>query len=169
MMIETRQVTVCLFNDPEAAREAIYELREAGFVGDDISLLAPDEAASGKDKGEKAREGAATGAVVGGLFGGLAGWLVGLGTLAIPGVGPFIAAGALAAALGGVVLGAGLGAIAGALVSMGIPENEAKYYEGEVRKGRSLVAVRGGRRNDDADRMMRKHGGYDAKRPAGAR
>jgi uncharacterized membrane protein len=167
MMIE-RRVAVCVFYGPEAARDAVVALREAGFPADDISLIAPDaapvaDAESSKEgsKKEKAREGAITGAVAGGLFGGLAGWLVGLGTFAVPGVGPLVAAGALAGVIGGAALGAGLGAIAGALVGMGVPEDEAKYYEKEVRGGRSLVAVRDGRRTDEADQIMHSHGGYD--------
>jgi uncharacterized membrane protein len=163
MMIE-RRVAVCVFYGPEAARDAVVALREAGFPADDISLIAPDAAPvadAESSKKEKAREGAITGAVAGGLFGGLAGWLVGLGTFAVPGVGPLVAAGALAGVIGGAALGAGLGAIAGALVGMGVPEDEAKYYEKEVRGGRSLVAVRDGRRTDEADQIMHSHGGYD--------
>jgi uncharacterized membrane protein len=146
----------------------VVALREAGFPADDISLIAPDaapvavaESSKEGSKKEKAREGAVTGAVAGGLFGGLAGWLIGLGTFSIPGVGPFIAAGALAGAVGGAALGAGLGAIAGALVGMGVPEDEAKYYENEVRGGRSLIAVHDRKRTDEADRIMHRHGGYD--------
>jgi uncharacterized membrane protein len=95
------------------------------------------------------------------LLGGLAGWLIGLSTFAIPGVGPFIGAGALLSTFGGLAVGAGLGAIAGALVGMGIPEDEARYYEQEVRGGRSLVAVRDSHRAGEADQVMHRHGGYD--------
>jgi len=165
-MMETREVIVCVFYDPEAARDAMNELQSAGFAGGDVSMLSPEERKD--DKGARAREGAATGAVAGGLFGGLAGWLVGLGSLAIPGVGPFVAAGALAAAIGGAALGAGLGAIARALVRMGVPEKEARYYEQEVRNGRTLLAVRGKERNDEADRIMHNHGGYDVQHPQNA-
>jgi hypothetical protein len=171
MTMSTRTVAVCVFYEPVGARDAIDALRDAGFDKNDISLLTPDGGTRAVDSGrtgerasdgkEKAKEGAVTGALTGGLFGGLAGWLVGLGALAVPGVGPFVAAGALAAALGGAALGAGLGAIAGALVGMGVPEDEAKYYEQEVRGGRSLVAVRGGERTNEADSIMHRHGGYD--------
>jgi uncharacterized protein (TIGR02271 family) len=99
--------------------------------------------------------------VAGGLMGGLGGWLVGIGALAIPGVGPFIAAGAFATALGGAVIGAGLGAIAGALVGMGVPEEHAKYYEGEAKAGKTLVTVRANGRYEDAQRILRDHGAYD--------
>src|SRR3977135_1220216 len=86
------------------------------------------------------------GAVAGGVLGGRGGGLVGIGALAIPGVGPFIAAGAFATALGGAAIGAGLGAIAGALVGMGVPEEHARYYEGEAKAGKTLVTVRADRR-----------------------
>jgi uncharacterized membrane protein len=157
----TREVAVCVFYDPGVARDAMAALQEAGVAGEDISLLTPERES---DKGTQARDGAATGAVAGGVFGGLAGWLVGLGSLAIPGIGPFVAAGALATALAGAAIGAGLGAVAGALVGMGVPEKDAKYYEQEVRNGRSLVAVRG-RRADEAHDIMHEFGGYDAQHP----
>jgi uncharacterized membrane protein len=92
------------------------------------------------------------------------GWLVGLGALVLPGIGPFMGAGVLVAMLGGAAIGAGVGAIAGALIRMGIPEHEARYNEDEVRKGRTLVTVGGGR-NQDADRIMHNYGGYDAQHP----
>lgn len=162
-MMETRQVVVCAFYDAESARDAMNDLRDTGFRGEDISLLSPDGDAAGRTsdgKRERVREGAVGGLVVGGLFGGLAGWLMGLGAVAVPGIGPFIGAGLLAATLGGAAVGAGVGAIAGALIRMGLPEHEARDYEGEARKGRTLVAVGGGR-NEEADRIMHKHGGYD--------
>src|SRR5205085_7687837 len=96
-----------------------------------------------------------------GILGGLGGWLVGIGALAIPGVGPLLAAGALGAALTGAAIGAGVGAIAGALVGMGIPEDEAKYYEGEVRVGRTLVTVQATGWYEEARDIMRDHGAYD--------
>jgi uncharacterized protein (TIGR02271 family) len=97
----------------------------------------------------------------GGLLGGLGGWLVGIGALAIPGIGPFIAAGAFASALGGAALGAGVGAIAGALTGMGVPKEQAEYYEGEAKAGKTLVTVRTTDRYEDAQRMLREHGAYD--------
>jgi uncharacterized membrane protein len=171
-MMSSREVVVCVFYEPQAARDALGSLRDAGFAGGEISLLTPEgapesaaQADKSSDKRSKAKEGALTGLVAGGLFGGLAGWLIGLGSLAVPGVGPFIAAGALASALGGAAIGAGIGAVAGALIKMGVPDNEARYYEQEVRNGRSLIAVRGGKRNDEADAILRRHGGYDAQHP----
>jgi hypothetical protein len=86
---------------------------------------------------------------------------VGIGALAIPGVGPFIAAGAFGAALTGAGIGAGVGAIAGALVGMGIPKEEAEYYEGEVRRGRTLVTVKADGRYAEAREVLTRHGAYD--------
>src|SRR5687767_75666 len=143
MWTETRDVAVGVFHDRDRARDAIEALKDAGFGGGDISVLMPDTGqtrAMAADTGTQA--GAATGAVAGGVLGGLGGWLVGIGALAIPGVGPFIAAGALATALAGAAIGAGVGAVAGALVGMGIPQEEAEWYEGEVHGGRTLVTVR---------------------------
>jgi hypothetical protein len=105
--------------------------------------------------------------VAGGILGGLGGWLAGIGALAIPGIGPFIAAGAFGSALGGAALGAGVGAVAGALVGMGIPEEEAKYYEEEVRRGGTLVVVKAGSRVDEASMILRRFGAYDVHHRAG--
>jgi len=164
MTMTRRTVAVGLFHDPERARDAIGALKDAGFGGNDISLLMPDRGQArdmAAETGTKAAEGAATGAVTGGILGGLGGFLVGIGALAIPGVGPFIAAGAFATALGGAAVGAGVGALAGALIGMGIPEEEARYYEEEVRGGRTLVAVRADGRMDEADSILHDFGAYD--------
>src|SRR5579859_4599943 len=160
----TRSTVVGVFDDREDARDAIEALKDAGFTGDAISILSPDKQATqdiAEETGTHAGSGAATGAVTGGVLGGLGGWLVGIGALAIPGVGPLIAAGAFATALGGAAIGAGVGAIAGALAGMGVPKNEAEYYEGEVKSGRTLVAVRSDGRYNDAQRILREHGAYD--------
>src|SRR5215213_9058620 len=130
-----RDVVVGVFQDHDRAREAIGALKDAGIRGEDISVLLPDRDQTrdvAAETGTQAAGGAATGALAGGVLGGLGGWLVGIGALAIPGVGPFIAAGAFATALTGAAIGAGVGAIAGALVGMGIPEEEAKDDESEV-------------------------------------
>ena len=165
MSATTRGSTVVgVFNDRDDAREAIEALKDDGFTPDSISILSPDKQATEEiaaDTGTHAGSGAATGAVAGGILGGLGGWLVGIGALAIPGVGPFIAAGAFATALGGAAIGAGLGAIAGALMGMGVPEEHAKYYEGEAKAGKTLVTVRADGRYDDAQRILRDHGAYD--------
>jgi uncharacterized protein (TIGR02271 family) len=164
MTTTTRTTVVGVFHDRERAREAIEALKDNGFNPDTISILSPDKQATqeiAEDTGTHAGSGAATGAVAGGILGGLGGWLLGIGALAIPGVGPFIAAGAFASAIGGAALGAGVGAIAGALVGMGVPEEHAEYYEGEAKAGRTLVTVRAPERYDDAQRILRDRGAYD--------
>jgi uncharacterized protein (TIGR02271 family) len=164
MVTEQRTTVVGVFHDRDAARDAINGLKDAGFDANDISILSPDKQATSEiaeETGTHAGSGAATGAVAGGILGGLGGWLVGIGALAIPGVGPFIAAGAFATALGGAVVGAGVGAIAGALIGMGVPEEHAKYYEGEVKSGRTLVTVRAPQRYPEARELLRQYGAYD--------
>src|SRR3979490_283588 len=123
---------------------AVDALRAAGFRNTDISVLFPENVGS-KDfahqKGTKAPGGATTGLRTGALIGGGLGWLAGIGALAIPGLGPFIAAGPIMAALAGAGVGGAVGGIAGALVGMGIPEYEAKRYEGRVKDGGILLSV----------------------------
>jgi hypothetical protein len=167
-MQTSRDVAVGVFNDPDAARDALRALKDAGFSGEDISVLMPDRGDArdvAREAGTKAGEGAGTGAVAGGILGGLTGWLVGVGALAIPGVGPLIAAGAFASALTGAAVGAGAGAIAGALIGMGLPEPEAKEYEQQVRSGRTLVVVRAGNRAAEAERIMMERGAYNMQHP----
>jgi len=129
-----------IYRDYAGVENAVDALQAAGFRNTDISVLFPENVGT-KDfavkKGTKAPEGAATGAGTGAVIGGGLGWLAGIGALAIPGVGPFIAAGPIVAALAG----AGVGGITGALVGMGIPEYEAKLYEGRVKEGGILLSV----------------------------
>jgi Protein of unknown function (DUF3341) len=127
-----------------AVEEAVDALRVAGFRATDISVLFPENVGT-KDfahqKGTKAPEGATTGAGSGAVVGAGLGWLVGIGALAIPGAGPFIAAGPIMAALAGAGVGGAVGGITGALIGMGIPEYEAKRYEGRITKGGILLSV----------------------------
>ena len=119
-------------------------LRQAGFRHTDISVLFPYNEGTkdfAAEKNTKAPEGTAAGAGTGAVIGGTLGWLAGIGSLAIPGLGPFIAAGPIAAALSGAAVGAAVGGITGALVGMGIPELEAKRYEGKVKSGNLLLSV----------------------------
>ncbi len=123
---------------------AVDALRAEGFRNTDVSVLFPDNKGTkdfAVEKHTKAPEGTAAGAGTGVVIGGVLGWLVGIGALAIPGVGPFIAAGPIVAALAGVGVGGAVGGIAGALVGMGIPEYEAKRYEGRVKDGGILLSV----------------------------
>jgi hypothetical protein len=124
--------------------EGVDALKEAGFRNTDISVLFPENVGS-KDfahkKNTKAPEGATAGAGTGVVLGGALGWLAGIGALAIPGLGPFIAAGPIMAALAGAGIGSAVGGLAGALIGMGIPEYEAKRYEGRVKNGGILLSV----------------------------
>jgi hypothetical protein len=124
--------------------EIIRQLQAAGFSANDISVLMADKGGTrdfAVQNSTKIPEGAAAGYGTGFAIGGTLGWLAGIGALAIPGVGPFIAAGPIMAALGGAAIGGVVGTITGALVGMGIPEYEAKQYEGKVIAGNSLVSV----------------------------
>ena len=128
----------------DQVERAIDELRNQGFRATDVSALWPENVGS-KDLGtelhSKAPEGAAAGAGTGAVIGGTLGWLAGIGALAIPGVGPFIAAGPIVAALAGAGAAGAVGGIAGALIGYGVPEYEAKRYEGRIRKGGILLSV----------------------------
>lgn len=128
----------------EQVETVVNDLQASGIPTADLSVLLPESGGipdTGTVKATKAPEGATTGAVSGGVAGGTLGLLAGIGTLAIPGVGPFIAAGPIMAALSGVALGATAGGVVGALVGMGIPELEAKVYKDRIEKGGYLVAV----------------------------
>lgn len=134
----------CIATTEGQADRIVRELQTVGFSNDDISVLFPDTRGSrdlGHEKHTKAPEGVATGASTGGIVGGALGWLAGIGTLAIPGVGPFIAAGPILAALGGAAVGATVGGISGALIGLGIPEYEVKRYEGKLASGNILISV----------------------------
>jgi len=126
------------------AEALVTNLKNANFSNNDISVLLPDKSGTrdfAAEKHTKAPEGASVGAGGGGIMGGVLGWLVGIGSLAIPGVGPFIAAGPIMAALSGAAIGAAVGGLVGTLVGLGIPEYEAKKYEGKIQKGGILVAI----------------------------
>ena len=122
------------------AQRIVVDLKDAGFSNNDISVLFPDKTGT-RDFAHEHNTKAPEGATTGGLLGGALGWLAGIGSLAIPGVGPFIAAGPIMAALSGAAVGATVGGITGALVGMGIPEYEAKRYEGRIREGNYLISV----------------------------
>lgn len=134
----------CIAKTQTQAEAIVDQLKMAGFSYDDISVLFPDKQGSkdfAHEHHTKAPEGAATGAGAGGVVGGTLGLLAGIGSLAIPGVGPFIAAGPIMAALSGAAVGAAVGGLTGALIGLGIPEYEAKRYEGKIRKGNILISV----------------------------
>ena len=133
-----------IYRDRDHAEEAVDALLTEGFRNEDISVLLPENVGT-KDfahkKDTKAPEGTTTGAATGGAIGGTLGLLAGIGALAIPGLGPFIAAGPIMGALAGLGAGGAVGGLIGALVGMGIPEYEAKRYEGRVKEGGILLSV----------------------------
>ena len=133
-----------IYSTRDSVETAVDSLKAAGFRNTDISVLFPENVGTkdfAAEKNTKAPEGATTGAGTGVVLGGALGWLAGIGALAIPGIGPFIAAGPIMAALAGAGAGGVLGGLTGALVGMGIPEYEAKRYEGRVKKGGILLSV----------------------------
>ena len=134
----------CIATSLAQAETIVLRLQNAGFSNQDISALFSDRDSAhdfAHEKHTKAPEGAATGAGTGGIIGGALGWIAGIGALAIPGVGPFIAAGPIMAALSGAAIGAAVGGVAGGLIGMGIPELEAKRYEGKLQEGNILISV----------------------------
>jgi hypothetical protein len=138
------KAVICIVKSDTQADQIVTDLRSAGFSDDDISVLLPDKKGTrdfAHQKGTKMPEGAATGAATGGVLGGTLGLLAGIGALAIPGLGPFIAAGPIMAALSGAAAGAATGGLTGALVGLGIPEYEAKQYESQVKGGNILMSV----------------------------
>lgn len=140
----SKNAVIGLLSSYGQAERTVDALLQAGFANNDISVLFPDKEGTrdfAHEKNTKAPEGAVMGAGAGGTIGGTIGLLAGIGALAIPGVGPLIAAGPIMAALSGAAAGAAVGGLAGALVGMGIPEIEAKQYEGKVKGGKMLVSV----------------------------
>jgi len=150
----SKSSVLCIARSQSQAIQIVDQLKRANFSNQDISVLLPDKTGTrdfAHEQNTKAPEGAATGGVTGGVLGGALGWLAGIGALAIPGVGPVIAAGPIMAALGGAALGGTVGGIGGALIGLGIPEYEAKRYEGKVRDGNVLMSVH----TDNSDDVKR--------------
>jgi hypothetical protein len=157
-----RNTYVGVFDDRNDAELAARDLREQGFKDDQIGYAWRDEAGKTRQEGNKAGKMAASGAGTGVVLGGI----IGAGAaLLIPGIGPVVSGGLLAAALGGAATGAVTGAvaggIAGALVGLGIPEDEAKYYDERFREGGTLMTVKADDRYDEATEIARKRRGYD--------
>src|ERR1700733_4053012 len=139
-----KKAVMCIVQNRIVAEGVVGQLQHAGFSNNDISVLFPDKGGTNDfahEHNTKAPEGAVAGAGTGGVLGGALGLLAGIGALAIPGLGPFIAAGPLLAAMSGAAAGAAVGGVAGALIGLGIPEIEAKRYEGKIRGGNILISV----------------------------
>jgi hypothetical protein len=150
----------CIASSESKASDIVTRLKSAGFGDNDISVLFPDKSGSHQfahEKHTKAPEGATAGAGAGGVVGGALGLLAGIGLLVVPGVGPFLAAGPIMAALGGIAVGAAVGGIAGALVGMGIPEIEAKRYEDKVKGGNILISAH----SENADEIKKAKGIFE--------
>ena len=152
-----------IYQTASQAEHAVSSLLTAGFTNDDISVLLPDSKSTkdfAHEMNTKAPEGTTAGVTAGGAIGGTLGLLAGIGALAIPGVGPFIAAGPIMAALAGLGVGGAVGGLIGALVGMGMPEYEAKRFEGKIRTGHILISVHADSK-DWADRAKKilKDGG----------
>src|SRR5580698_1402717 len=133
-----------IYKTPATAEAAVDHLLSVGFANEAISVLLPDDESTrafAHQKSTKAPEGTTAGVTTGGVVGGTLGLLAGIGALAIPGVGPLIAAGPIMAALAGLGVGGAIGGLLGALVGMGIPEYEAKRYEGRIKEGGVLLSV----------------------------
>ncbi len=133
-----------IYRDTVALSSGLEKMRAAGFRSTDISVLMPENVGTkdfAHEKDTKAPEGTTTGVVAGGVIGGALGWLAGIGALAIPGLGPFIAAGPIMGLLAGAGAVGTVGGVIGALIGMGIPEYEAKRYEGRIRDGGILLSV----------------------------
>jgi hypothetical protein len=155
-----------IYATPGTAEAAVDHLLAQGFTNEAISVLLPDDESTrafAHEKNTKAPEGTTAGAATGGVIGGTLGLLAGIGALAIPGIGPLVAAGPIVAALAGVGAGGVAGGIVGALVGMGIPEYEAKRYEGAVKGGGTLLSVHcdTSEQIDVAKRALRDTGGKD--------
>jgi hypothetical protein len=155
-----------IYRDQLTAEDAVDSLKDSGFRSTDISILFPDNQGTkdfAHEKHTKAPEGAVAGGSSGAILGGALGWLAGIGALAIPGIGAFIAAGPIMGMLGGIGVGGAIGGVTGALIGLGIPEYEAKRYEGRIRRGGILLSVH----CDDPDwakrasNILRQTGGED--------
>jgi hypothetical protein len=162
----SKKSVLCLVPSLNQAERIVDHLKNANFSNNDISVLFPDKTTTrdfAHTKNTKAPEGTATGAGAGGVLGGALGWIAGIGALAIPGVGPFVAAGPIMAALSGAAIGAAAGGIAGGLIGLGIPEIEAKRYEGKIKQGNLLISVH--TENSDeikrAKEIFSQNGGQD--------
>jgi hypothetical protein len=155
-----------IYSDRLRVEHGVEALKAAGFSSNDVSALFPEKDGTREfahEKNTKAPEGATTGAGAGALLGGGLGWLVGIGALAIPGVGPLIAAGPIVAALAGIGVGGAVGGLTGALIGMGIPEYEAKRYEGRVKDGGILLSVHSDSSDDTkrAKEILERTGAQD--------
>ncbi len=159
----TKSTLVGVFSDPVHARRAVAELQSMGFGDDRVGVISRDGEPAGEETGPhghtKAGEAAAIGAAAGAGAGAL--WALGIAAGVLPPIGPVVAGGLLGSVLASAAGGAAVVGVAGALVGLGVPEEEARYYEGEVHAGQTVVVVQPGRRYDEARSVFLRHGAYD--------
>jgi hypothetical protein len=169
MLTQTQTTAIGIFHDPRHAQEAVRALKQAGFRDDEIGVLGPDQdnvhggsmgtrgahGTTGEHAAEGALAGAATGAGVGAL------WALGIAAGLLPGIGPVVVGGLLTSVLASAAGGAAVAGVAGALIGMGVPEEEARYYEGEFQSGRTLVAVQSPGRVAEAWSILHNHAAYN--------
>ncbi|OMF97221.1 general stress protein [Paenibacillus sp. FSL R7-0273] len=163
----TTKKIVGIFDTEQEATRAIEDLQNRGISNDEISIITRDRdelQSISEDTGTMAPEGVATGAATGGVVGGVAGLLAGIGALAIPGIGPILAAGPIVATLTGAAIGAGAGGLVGGLIGLGIPEEEAREYEGYVDNGKILVLVDDNGRGNSIHDVFRGNRSLNASR-----
>jgi hypothetical protein len=161
-MTTQRSTIIGVFEDPAHAQAAVSELRHIGFREDQIGVLSrgtDTKTAAKSEKGSHVAEGAGVGVAAGAGAGAL--WALGIAAGMLPAIGPVIAGGILASVLASAAGTAAAGGVIGALVGLGIPEEEAHYYEGEFKSGRTLVSIRADGRYDEALAVVRRHHGYD--------
>ncbi len=161
MTVNRHNTVIGVFDDRRAAQQAVAELRRVGFRDDQIGVVARDEAREGvnTETGSRWEEGAATGIAAGAGLGAL--WGLGIVAGVLPAIGPAIAGGVLASVLASAAGGAAVVGVLGALVGLGIPEDEARFYEGEFHAGRTLVTVQAPGRYEEARDILRRHSAYD--------
>jgi hypothetical protein len=169
MTASTRSTVVGVFADQRHAQKAAQELKDAGFREDQIGVVAQVKDASDagtrkEEHGSHVVSGAVTGVAAGAGVGTL--WCLGIVTLGLPAIGPVIAGGVFAAILASAAGTAAIAGIVGALIGLGIPEEEAKYYEGEFKSGRTLVTVKADNRYDEAWKILHRNGAYNKTTPA---
>ncbi|MFN8496678.1 MAG: hypothetical protein U0641_02395 [Anaerolineae bacterium] len=153
-----RDVVAGLFHDNASAEQAVRALRDAGFAQDTIGVAVRERDAEGNLVADSSGGATAAGLVGGGVLGGLVGYLLGIGALAIPGIGPIVAGGILATTLAGAAIGAGAGGLIGAMTSLGIPEEEASHFNTGFERGDTLVTVRAGNRVMQALQILEHYG-----------
>jgi len=156
MTTNERGTVVGLFDSRQNAQQAVRDLRQAGFTENQIGVVAREDATTETSKGTHAAEGAAIGVATGAGVGAL--WALGIAANVLPGIGPAVSGGIIASLLASAAGGAAVAGVAGALIGLGVPEEEARYYEGEVKAGRTLVTVKADGRAGEAWMIMHKYG-----------